>query len=168
MKLDAVTAWLELARFAEDAGVELDERAHPDWRPGEEGETEPSHGEGESEISDYRDLMRALQSGHMDLDEQGVLTIHWKRPPSKDKPNLKLDPNTWPYSRALSDMHKSTPPPVSAAARKRTPVQGEDRLAQLDHMLETLAGERPGLLMGLGHRHDRDLAVCLTKFIVAE
>lgn len=168
-KLDPATAWHELARFAELADVELDERAHPDWKPDEEGEEElPENGE--SDISDYRDLLRAFQSGHMDLDEQGVLTVHWKKPPSEKKPDFVLNPNDWPYSRALSAMHKvPEPPAVSKAARKRTPASsGDDKIGRLDRMLETLAGEPLGTLKQLNRRRDRDLANALTNFIVSE
>lgn len=167
--LDEVSAWGELARFAEVAGIELDERAHPDYKPSDDDEA----ADDESEVSDYRELIRALRAGHLSVEDNGALVLRWKKPPHKDRPTLTLDPeggDGWAYGQATRALH-TVPAPiaVSKAARRRMPsAQEEDRLGRMDRFLEILGDEAPGTMIRLCNRLDRDLVTDLTKFILLE
>ena len=166
--LDALTAWHELARFAEVAGVELDERAHPDYDPKDEPEGEP---EDESDVTDYSDLIQALRTGHADVGENGAFRIYWAKPPHKDRLSMSLDPeggDGWPYGQATRALHTvPAPPAVSKAARKRTPsAQEDDKLGRMDRFLEILSGESPGTMIQLRNRRDRDLISALGGFVL--
>ena len=182
-KLDGATAWLELARFASVCGVELDERAHPEYKPPDDTDEEKERAEkldedaepvGENKVSNYDTIMDAIRSGHVTVSEGGALTIYWIKPPWKAELFMELDPeaddgNGWPYSEATRALHMvPIAPPVSTRARKRTPDREDDQLGRMDRFLEVLSGQKKGTMLKLNHRKDRDLVSSLTQFILLE
>ena len=175
MSLDTLSAWAELARFAAVADLELDERAHPNYDSKTDDTAEELKAESESEPSDYGDLFRALESGHVTIEENGALTVHWRKPPHKGKPTMVLDPDQdgdgWNYSRGIRSLH-SVPiaPPVSKAARKRmgNAQEEDDRLGRMDRFLEILGDQPPNTMIELRNRRDRELVTTLSNFILLE
>ena len=154
-RLDAVSAWGELMRFADASGVELDERAEP----GYEAPKEPTD---ESDVSDYSVVLKAIQTGYISISSTSVLTIHWRRP-LNESDAFKLDPNTWPYGRALRAMETA---PVSKAAQER---QGEEGgIAKLHRFIETLGGKPLGALNDLGHKSDCMIVLRVGNIIASE
>lgn len=178
-KLDPCTAWDELALFASLAGSEMDDRAHPDYTPEDDGEEEhkdafkDEDGEPvESEPADYGTLIKALRHGHAEVDDQGVLTINLVRPvsvpDSKGDPieSLRFDPSAWNFTEAYYALSEEPAvPAVSRAARKRAQASPKSNpIKKLDKSLEILAGLKHGTLRHVCHRHDRDLLNRLGNF----
>lgn len=175
MSLDTLSAWAELARFAAVADLELDERSHPDYDSKTDDTAEELKAEEESEPSDYKELFRALESGHITIAENGALTVNWRKPPHKGKATMVLDPDQdgdgWNYSKAIRALH-SVPiaPAVSKAARKRmgSAQEEDDRLGRMDRFLEILGDEPKDTMIELRNRRDREIVTTLSNFILLE
>ena len=167
--MDKASAWAELARFAEACDVEMDERSHPDYVAETDDTDEEMEADEESEVADYDELVKALRTGHISLDESSVMTVHWKCPPRSDA-TMVLDPRDWEFSRAYRAMTSvSVAPPVSKSARKRnTTDTDDDRIGRLDTCLEILGKQPKDTLIRIKRRADRDLCSFLTKFITLE
>ncbi len=150
MTMDRVSAWGELNRFAVAAEIELDERAHPDFK----GEV----GEGESEVSSYDTLLEALECGHMVVSDEGNLTVKWRKPPREGETTMTFKPDAWPYGYAIRAYSSTT-------NRKK----GEqDSLGNLHRYMETLARVNPSTLINLTKRSDVMLASVLGTFLISE
>ena len=130
--MDDASAWVELCRFADEAGLEMDERAEPGMD--ELGDDEDD----ESEVSDYGLLFRSLRRGNMVVSDDGVLTVTWKRAPREGRGKLTLNPREWPYGKALRAAAGGA---VSKAAKGRS--GGDDNVGKVHRFLETLGGEAP-------------------------
>ncbi len=156
--MDDESAWMELERFAEPAGLALDERA----QPGAEKEA----GEDESEVSDYSDILRSLREGRAVVDTDGVLTFKWRKAPMEGRGELKLDPNNWHYGSALVNMEGAAA--VSKAAKQRQGGSSNGNVAKLYRFLELLSGESPGTMQRLTHKRDCMLALQIGNFLLSE
>lgn len=181
-KLDAVTAWHELARFAEAACIELDDRAHPEYDEDDDTDEEIESAEklvddeprGESDIADYDDVLMALRRGDITVDDRGALTVHWRQPPIKDRETLVFDPQQdngskpagWPYSKAIQALAtKPVAPAVSRRARKREKPQEESQMEKLANFCEVLSGYPKGSLSDITNKRDHELIVSLFGLI---
>lgn len=181
-KLDGASAWAMLAIFAVAAGVELDQRAHPDYKFEEddtEEEDKRAKNHGESDVSDYTEIMAGLQAKRITVSAEGAMTVHWVKPPKGAGDTMVLDPELpgkdgeddgWAYSEAICIMHTvPVAPAVSKRARARQSAgPGDDKIGRLYKFLEILAELPKGILRKLKHRTDTDLATSLAQFIMLE
>jgi hypothetical protein len=151
-KMDLVSAWAELDRFADAAGVELDERAGPEF----EGEIKDT----ESEVADYHPLLTALRRGDLEVDDLGGANVKFVRP-TGDVNCMALNPETWAYGHATKAMAANNP------AKKKK--EGDaSRFERMNSFLETLSGTPRGTIQSLGHKRDVNLMVHLAAFLLSE
>lgn len=163
--LDEVSAWAELERFAAAVGVEMDDRAHPDYRP------EPSDSDDEeSKPSDYSTLLKALRRGWVTIGEDSSLSYTWVRVPAGLQDTLTISPldDSFPYGRAMRAL--STSVVVTHKGRRKSDGETveEDKLGRLDAFLEIASKSKRGSLLNIRHKRDRDIATAISAFMVSE
>ena len=169
MVLDAISAWHELGRFAEVAGVEMDERSHPDYDAAKDDTDEEAKADKESEEVDYDTLIKALRRGQLSVGDGGVLVLTWLKPPISDRPTMTLDPNDYAYGQASMALGSiPNPPAVSKAAKKRArTVEYDNNLRKMHRFIEILACENPGTLERSKDKRDTDLITAIASFLIS-
>lgn len=163
--MDMESAWAELERFADHAGVEMDERAHPCHK--REPSEEDDDADAESEVADYSTLLQAIRKGEVTVTESGELQYAWRQPFGAGE-SLILNPNGWPYGRAMRALATTVTVIQKGRKKRDAEVEKRDTLGQGDAFLEILARMKQGSLMDITHKRDRDIATKLTVFMVSE
>lgn len=151
--MDKVSAWAELERFADAAGVALDERGHPDEDPLDDPDTE-------SDVEDYPALIKAIRYGRIEIDDNGKLTVCWRRGPAEG--SLVLDPAKWRYAMALRAMSKTR---VQGKRGKNKSPETEDNLKKLFVFLGCLGDKTEEYFWSLDDKLDAELALRLAGLI---
>lgn len=160
-KMDKVSAWAELERFAGAAGIHLDERAHPSWQP------RPLRDD-ESEISDYDSLLAAIQDGRLEIDDIGGAKIVWRSGQPNGSDGLVLDPTKWNFSSAMIAFSGSVTSPAGRNGQAASGADSGNRICKLYLFLETLSDTPPGTLQNVRHRLDCQLILHLAQFLLSE
>lgn len=152
--MDLETAWAELARFAAPAGVKLDERAAPGYGG------DPV--EDDSPVTDYSELLDALQFGRVKIDNAGALAYTWHRAPFDGRNVFALNPEKWAYGKAMVIANGTA---VSGDNQAHGGAS-DNNLTRMFGYLEALGRESPGTMQALTHRSDVELVMRIGKFLM--
>lgn len=164
-KIDAITAWHELERFADGAGIDLDERASPvDPDPDQpekiiDYRVTPEEAE---QLGAYTKLLTALQRGHLTISDSGAAVVHL-RTPIGDRSTITLDPSApWPFTKAMRAMGSINVPVGKRGGGQAQLDTNGARLA----FVSVLAGVKPDLAPT--NKRDYSLLVALADLISGE
>ena len=150
--MDLETAYSELCRFADAAGIEL-----PDLEEIQEKQAEAELDEDKEEPEDYMKLREAIASGQLLVHEDGSILYNLIKPAIRAK-KLEIDPATWPYAKALRAFHSNV----------RGKKGQRDTLGGLYAYMERLGGVPRHALMEMTCKRDCDVVTALANLLLGE
>ena len=150
--MDLDTAYGELCRFADAAGIDL-----PSLEEIEQQQDRAKLDESQDEPEDFLKLRKAIAAGRLRIDEGGALSYPLAKPCVRASA-LEISPASWPYAKALRAFH----------ANSRGKKGRSDMMGGLLAFVEALSGLPTQSLTEMTAKRDCDVVLAIANLLLGE